>query len=193
MAVSHQSGLSTFAWASLVTLHHLTSWASASAIPRAVTTSDLLSSYDYIIVGGGTSGLTVADRLTEDPAINVLVLEAGDWGIEENILSITYINSSDTNNFLTPGNGLWLPVLKTVPQARLNNGTEDVYIGNTVGGGSAVNGMMNMRGAKADYDRWGQIFEENGIESLGWSWDDMLPYFKKVSVTISTARLKLAV
>lgn len=150
--------------------------ASALVIPRQISTSQLLSSYDYVIVGGGTAGLTVADRLTEDPSVNVLVLEAGGWGDMESILTVSYIDKDVTATFEI----LW-PDITSVPQVNLGNSTGELYIAKVVGGGSAANAMYNMRGSADDYNRWEQLFATEGQNStVGWSWDDMLPYLKKV-------------
>lgn len=145
------------------------------AIPRSahearqVQSSELLEAYDYVIVGGGVGGLTVADRLTEDPATTVLVLEAGVRGDPAEVLPAT-----------AGGNGWTLPAWKfeSVPQPNLGNRTSVVWIGNLVGGGSAINAMMAARGSAEDYDRWGRPF---GDDDGGWNWKGILPYFKKVS------------
>lgn len=145
------------------------------AIPRSVyqarqvQSSELLEAYDYVIVGGGTAGLTVADRLTEDPETTVLVLEAGVMGDPAEVLPAT-----------AGGNGYTLPAwqFQSVPQPNLNNRTSLVWIANLVGGGSGVNAMMAARGSAEDYDRWGLPF---GEEDGGWNWKGLLPYFKKVS------------
>lgn len=75
---------------------------------------------------------------------------------------------------------MW-PGITSVPQVNLGNATTDVRIAQVVGGGSAVNAMINMRGSADDYNRWGAFFEENGEDQPDWSWDGILPYFKKVS------------
>ncbi|GJC78273.1 dehydrogenase xptC [Colletotrichum liriopes] len=120
--------------------------------------------YDFVIAGGGVSGLTVADRLTEDPSINVLVIETGPF-------------DKDEDSVLVPGAFfpvpyLWLG-LTSAPQAALNNREFSVPAGRVVGGGSVVNGMVFVRGGKAEYAAW----EKLGAK--GWGWDDLLPYFKK--------------
>lgn len=142
------------------------------AIPRSVfqarqigDPSELLDSYDYVIVGGGTAGLTVADRLTEDEDTTVLVLESGSFPNPQQVLPIT-------------GGGGPRITLTSVPQENLNGRTHGVTYGHTVGGSSAVNAMITARGSAEDYDRWGQLFGDNNTES--WDWEGMLPYFKKV-------------
>lgn len=152
--------------------------ANALAAPSSITTRDLLPSYDYIIVGGGAAGLTVADRLTEDAATTVLVLEAGDWGNADEVLSV---NLAGGGSSIGDDSYFW-PNLYSVPQVNLGNRIATILIGKIVGGGSAVNGMWNMRGAAEDYERWDQLFEGEGQNSsVRWGWEDILPFFKKVS------------
>ncbi|KZT04890.1 GMC oxidoreductase [Laetiporus sulphureus 93-53] len=126
-------------------------------------------SYDYIIAGGGVSGLVVANRLSEDPQKTVLVIEHG------------YFDDQDPD-VLVPGlarmnlgvtNAKHMFNYTTTPQSGLNNRTAHIWAATVVGGGSAVNGMVFPRGAAADYDAWAQL------GNPGWSWDDILPYFRK--------------
>lgn len=166
-------------WAGLASLRFVDS---SPVFPRQITTSELLPSYDYIIVGGGTAGLTVADRLTEDPNVNVLVLEAGGWGNQQDILEVYIPPGEETGGDLWTDSG-W-PNLPWVPQERLGvNKVRDLTVGKVVGGGSAINGMYAMRGSAEDYDRWGQLFGASAVQSgpADWSWNGMLPYFQKVS------------
>ncbi|KAI4725796.1 glucose-methanol-choline oxidoreductase [Aureobasidium sp. EXF-10728] len=134
--------------------------------PHAIVcnnTEQLRKTYDYVIVGGGTSGLVVANRLTEDPHINVLVIERG------------YLDGQD-NGTTVPGLAVPDKYLRTdtsIPQPGLNNRTAPLYTGDVVGGGTVVNGMFFARGARADYDAWEQL------GNPGWGWDGLLPYFKK--------------
>ncbi|GKT49619.1 dehydrogenase xptC [Colletotrichum spaethianum] len=148
--------------------------ANAYVIPRQIKPSQLLQSYDYVIVGGGTAGLTVADRLTEDPETTVLVLEAGDWGnMADNLL----VRTSGRNGSFT--DLLW-PDLQSVPQPNLNGRPGNVFIAKQVGGGASVNAMVNMRGSAEDYDRWATLFGYEAQQGTAdWSWDGILPFFKK--------------
>ncbi|KXX78386.1 Oxygen-dependent choline dehydrogenase [Madurella mycetomatis] len=114
--------------------------------------------YDYVIVGAGTAGLTLADRLTEDGKRTVLVVEIGSF----------YDPESPTE----PGCSFAVP---SVPQASLLNRSTVALVGNCVGGSSAINGMALMRGTARDYDIWAEL----GGKSSDWAWKDMLPYFKK--------------
>ncbi|TDZ22886.1 Dehydrogenase xptC [Colletotrichum orbiculare MAFF 240422] len=140
----------------------------ALRVPRFATVASrgtvAETEYDFVIAGGGVSGLTVADRLTEDPSINVLVIETGPF-------------DKDEDSVLVPGAFfpvpyLWLG-LNSSPQAALNNRSFAVPAGRVVGGGSVVNGMVYVRSGKTDYAAW----EKLGAK--GWGWDGLFPYFKK--------------
>lgn len=132
------------------------------------SSNDLHSTYDFVIIGGGASGLTVADRLTEDPSTTVLVLEYGPFDSHEpSVLVPGFLNLTSTPYWFN---------LTSTPQPYLNNRTFQVTIAAAVGGGSVINGMLFHRGAKADYEAW----EELGAK--GWGWSDLLPYFKKSEI-----------
>ncbi|GAB7332450.1 hypothetical protein MBLNU13_g04253t2 [Cladosporium sp. NU13] len=125
--------------------------------------SQLQPVYDYIVVGGGTSGLVVANRLTEDPTITVLVIEYG------------YVDGQE-NGTVVPGLPVpdkYIRTFTSVPQAGLDNRTSALYTGAVVGGGTVVNGMFFNRGSAADYDAWEKL------GNPGWGWEGLLPYFKK--------------
>ncbi|KAH6669876.1 alcohol oxidase [Halenospora varia] len=135
----------------------------------------LHDSYDYIIVGGGTSGLTVADRLTEDGTNSVLVVEYGP--LEANL------------EILTPAIGLTnFPAdmynYTSLPQPGIRNQTAVLRGGAIVGGGSAVNSMFFDRGSAEDYDNWERL------GNPGWGWKGILPYFQK-SVTFTPPSTEL--
>ncbi|KAI1849569.1 hypothetical protein JX265_013575 [Neoarthrinium moseri] len=129
--------------------------------------SQLRVSYDYVIVGGGTSGLTVADRLTEDGKSTVLVIENGPL-VESPLIS------EIMGGFGGMGSGYTYNTM-SVPQSHLRNRTFPVLTGRVVGGSSAVNAMMTVRGTSEDYDRWGELFGQGS----SWNWKNLLPYFKK--------------
>ncbi|KAK4227064.1 alcohol oxidase [Podospora fimiseda] len=121
-------------------------------------TSDLRKSYDFIIIGGGTAGLTIGDRLSELSKFNVLVIEHGG-----------FINASRTV-FATPSYNV-----TSVPQVGLNNRVTSIQIGFGVGGSSAINGQAVMRATKRDYDIWAEL----GNKGSTWNWNGLLPYFRK--------------
>ncbi|KAF3061338.1 Versicolorin B synthase [Daldinia childiae] len=124
-------------------------------------------SYDYVIVGAGTAGLTVADRLTADGKTTVLVVENG-----------KVVDSPRINQVFSGTAAMgptWSYQINSVPQVNLQNRSTAVIAGNLVGGSSAINAMMTVRGTSEDYDRWGSFFSNNST----WSWDGLLPYLKK--------------
>ncbi|KAH6842244.1 GMC oxidoreductase-domain-containing protein [Chaetomium sp. MPI-CAGE-AT-0009] len=122
------------------------------------------SVYDYVIVGGGTSGLVVANRLTEDSKTTVLVIERGYFDDKPEAIVPWCAHGLDTSVMILP---------ESAPNPELNNTTSLVAVAAVVGGGSVVNGMGYSRGSKADYDAW----EELG--NPGWGWEGLLPYFRK--------------
>ncbi|KAI0010848.1 putative GMC oxidoreductase [Xylariaceae sp. FL0662B] len=126
-------------------------------------------SYDYIIIGAGTAGLTVADRLTEDGKSTVLVVENGKI-IDSPRIDQVYSGAAAMGP-------TWSYKINSVPQVNLQNQTTAVLAGNLVGGSSAINAMMTVRGSSEDYDRWGSFFSN----SSSWSWDGLLPYLKKAT------------
>ncbi|KAJ2982226.1 hypothetical protein NUW58_g6492 [Xylaria curta] len=119
------------------------------------------------IVGAGTSGLTVADRLSEDGKSTVLVIENG------KIVDSPRINQVYSGVAAIEPD--WSYQISSVRQPNLNNRSATVVVGKLVGGSSAINAMMTIRGTSDDYDQWGSFFGKDS----SWSWEGLLPYFKK--------------
>ncbi|MEZ5929786.1 MAG: choline dehydrogenase [Parvularculaceae bacterium] len=122
--------------------------------------------FDYVIVGAGSAGCALASRLTEDPNVRVAILEAG--GKDKDPLIHAPIGFAFFPD--------WSPVnwrFDTAPQKHLNNRVCFQPRGRVLGGSSSINAMIYIRGTPSDYDGWAKL----GCE--GWSWNDVLPYFKK--------------
>ncbi|NNM74598.1 GMC family oxidoreductase [Enterovirga aerilata] len=122
--------------------------------------------YDYVVVGAGSAGCVLANRLSADPGNKVLVLEAG--GRDRWIwfhIPVGYL--------FAIGNPRADWMFMTAPETGLGGRTIAYPRGKVVGGSSAINAMIYMRGQAADYDGWRQL----GL--AGWGWDDVLPYFLK--------------
>ena len=128
----------------------------------------ILEEADFVIIGGGSAGAVIASRLSEKSKYKVCLLEAGGWG--SNLL------------FRAPAGGLLMLrdkpkfnnwAFHTIPQKGLNNRRGYQPRGKALGGSSAINAMIYIRGQKEDYDSWAK--EGNN----GWSWNEVLPFFKK--------------
>ncbi len=129
-------------------------------------TNPIEGEFDYIIVGAGSAGCVLANRLSADPSKRVLVLEAG--GKDNWIwfhIPVGYL--------FAIGNPRSDWMFKTEPDEGLNGRSLAYPRGKVIGGSSAINAMIYMRGQAADYDHWRQL----GLS--GWGWDDVLPIFKQ--------------
>ena len=124
------------------------------------------SSFDYVIVGAGSSGCVLADRLSAQPDLRVLLIEAG---------------PSDRNPWIHVPGGIFKLInnpavdwcYQTEPEPGLNGRRMGLPSGRVLGGSSSINGMIYVRGQRRDYDGW------RDLGNRGWSYDDVLPYFKR--------------
>ena len=125
-----------------------------------------MTTHDYIIGGGGTAGCVLANRLSADPGISVLLLEAG--GKDDYFwidIPVGYL--------YTIGNPRTDWCYRIEPDPGLNGRTIGYARGKVLGGCSSINAMIYMRGQKSDYDHWASL------GNRGWAWDDVLPVFKR--------------
>lgn len=132
--------------------------------------------YDYVIIGGGSAGSVLAARLSEDPSVTVCLLEAGGRG--DGIFARVPMAAAA----LVPGHvksANWR--FSTVPQPGLNGRRGYQPRGRGLGGSSLINAMLYVRGHARDYDEWAAL----GCE--GWSWNEVLPWFRKAEDNIRGA------
>ena len=125
-----------------------------------------IGSFDYIIVGAGSSGCVLANRLSADPGKRILLLEAGptDWNPWIHVpLGYSKLFRTKSVNWM----------YETTPQPELNDRQVYQPRGKVLGGSSSINGLLYIRGQQEDYHHWRQL------GNVGWGWDDVLPYFLK--------------
>ena len=123
--------------------------------------------FDYIVVGAGTAGCIVANRLSADPKNRVLILEAGgndDWIWFHIPVGYLFAIGNPRSDWM----------FRTEPEPGLNGRSLAYPRGKVIGGSSAINAMISMRGQAADYDHWRQL----GLS--GWGYDDVLPAFRRL-------------
>jgi choline dehydrogenase-like flavoprotein len=122
--------------------------------------------FDFVVVGAGSGGCAVAGRLSEDPATSVALLDAGgrnDNWVVTTPFALVLMVAGNVNNW----------AFNTVPQAGLNGRIGYQPRGKGLGGSSAINAMVYIRGHRADYDHWASL------GNTGWSFNYVLPYFKR--------------
>jgi choline dehydrogenase-like flavoprotein len=125
--------------------------------------------FDYVIAGGGSAGCVLAGRLSEDPSVRVCLLEAGGPGDN-------WVVNAPMAVYLTAPRrrvSLYNWRFETVPQRGLNGRRGYQPRGRALGGSSAINAMVYIRGHRSDYDRWA------AMGNAGWSYAEVLPYFKR--------------
>jgi choline dehydrogenase len=126
-----------------------------------------MKAYDYIVIGSGSAGSIVAARLSEDPDVSVLLLEAGRR--DDHVfmpMPIAFPKVAASPGYVWP--------YETQPEPGLNDRKLPIWRGKTLGGCSSINAMIYVRGSRHDYDIWRQ----QGLD--GWGYRDVLPYFKKL-------------
>ena len=129
--------------------------------------SAIIGPFDYVIAGAGSAGCLLANRLSADPSVTVLLLEAGgqdDWFWIDIPIGYLYTFANPRTDWC----------YKTEPDAHLAGRSIHYARGRVLGGCSSINAMIYMRGQKEDYDHWAALGNED------WSWDEVLPVFKKL-------------
>jgi choline dehydrogenase len=139
----------------------------AGKIKTKLAKGNVMSGYDYIIVGAGTAGATLAARLTEDPTCRVLVLEGG--GSDRNFwlkLPVGYYKAIYNAKFSH--------LYKSEPDEGINGRQMDCPRGRVIGGSSSINGLIYIRGQHEDFDDWATL------GAKGWDYNSVLPHFRRL-------------
>lgn len=138
-----------------------------------------MADYDYIVVGGGSSGCVTAARLVADFGARVLLLESGPSNAHPLLkMPAGFVKMLSGSKYLT--------FHQTTPQPQLDGRVHEVPQGHVLGGGSSVNAMVYMRGRPSDYAHWDQA-AGGPASNIGWGWDDLLPYYTKQECNQSLA------
>ncbi|KAI1787181.1 alcohol oxidase [Ganoderma leucocontextum] len=141
--------------------------AATCTVPKDASPSDFAAvQFDYIVIGGGTAGVTLSARLAEDPSLVVGVIEAGALHLEDPVLDVP-VNSG-------VGNATYDWQFVSTPQVHAGGRNLSLPRGKLLGGSSGINGLAWNRGAEAEYDAWATL-----AGNCSWGWSGLLPFMKK--------------
>ncbi|KAI4716366.1 FAD/NAD(P)-binding domain-containing protein [Aureobasidium sp. EXF-10727] len=134
--------------------------------------------FDYIVVGGGPSGLTVANRLSENANVQVLLLESGEADNYPESIMIPYYQGAAGSVNGKCGGFNWCD--QTVAQTYLDGGSRTIPQGKGLGGGTLINAMLWNRGDREDYDTWSELGND------GWDYESLLEFFQRANEVATT-------